>query len=264
MDIEGKVILITGGTGFLGTEFCRHFLNLGARVIIFDITTKEFIDNTLPTIKKETGKEPWVSQVDITKPEIIQNELDEAIKHFDHIDVLINNAALNPVPGSRESAAQFSPYEKYPPDLWKKEVEVGLTGTQLMTQAVAREMMKQKSGSIINVSSIYGYVAPDNRIYDEGKFKSVAYATVKSALLNFTRAWASYLGPYNVRVNSVVFGGVENNQNPAFIKKYSDKTMLGRMADKKDFNGALTLLASNDSSYITGSTFVLDGGFSAW
>ena len=251
---DGKVAVITGGAGFLGREFAKTLSEAGAEVVILDIVPKE----------KVIEASSLYLHTDITNPEEVEKSVAEIVKKFGRIDILINNAALNPVPGSPASKDQFSAYESYPLELWKKEFDVGLHGAFLLTQKVIPIMQKQKSGSIINISSVYGLVAPNNELYGDNQYKSIAYATVKSALLNFTRTLASYLGKEKIRVNTLVLGGVENEQAPSFIERYKEKTMLGRMASKDDFNGALLLLASDAGTYITGSTLVIDGGWSAW
>lgn len=249
--VRGKVVIITGGGGLLGREWARALTRAGARVVIFD---------TAP--QKKTNAYSVV--VDITDQKDVRRAVGNVIKKYGRIDVLINGACLNPAPDSSDSTRQWNAYEFYPIDLWKKEFDVGLTGALIATQAVALQMKKQKSGSIINISSIYGLIAPDNRIYDTGKYKSIAYAALKAGLLNFTRAWAGHLGPYNIRVNTVSFGGVFANQNKNFVKKYGERTMLGRMIQKKETVGPIFFLASDASSSMTGANLIIDGGWSAW
>lgn len=247
--LENKVVIITGGAGLLGTEWKKALERVGAHVVVFDT---------------RTSRSAEVLSVDVTNEKAAKHAVARVVKKYGAVDVLINAAGLNPVPGSRASAQQFTPYERYPLALWRDELEVGLTGSLIAVQAVAPHMIERRNGSIINISSIYGVTGPDNRLYGEKMFKSIGYATVKGALLNFTRAWASYLGPYNVRVNCLVLGGVFNSQDAEFVKRYSAKTMLGSMAAKDDFNGMIELLASDASRHITGSVIAIDGGWSAW
>ncbi|OGG47214.1 hypothetical protein A2671_00180 [Candidatus Kaiserbacteria bacterium RIFCSPHIGHO2_01_FULL_49_13] len=244
--LSGKVVVLTGGMGKLGTEFATSLSVAGAQVVRFDVASgAEF-------------------QIDITNREQVASAVAEVAKKFGRIDALINNAAINPVPGTAESAVQFSAYEDYPPELWEKEIAVGLTGALYCAQAVAPIMKQQGTGSIINISSTYGNVGPDNRIYEAGQFKSIGYATVKGALLNFTRAWATYLAGTGIRVNTLTMGGVEAGQDPDFVRKYSARTILGRMADKSDYNGAIIFLVSDASRYMTGANLIIDGGWTAW
>lgn len=243
--LRGRVVVITGGNGFLGMEYTHAFLEAGARVVSWD--------------KSDSN-----DSVDITNPTKVMAATKRLVKRFGQVDILINNAAMNPAPNDKAAAQQFSRYEKYPISLWRLEIEVGLTGALVCTQALAPLMMKNKRGSIINVGSHYGLNAPDDRIYKKGMHKSIAYATIKGALLNFTRSWAGYLGPHGVRVNCIVLGGVFRGQDKSFVKKYIAKTMLRRMAEPSEYNEAMMFLASDASRYMTGSTLVIDGGWTAW
>ena len=253
--VKNKVVIITGGAGMLGKEYASALSAAGARVILFDIKD----DPRLPPEMSVQYK-----KVDITDRAAVFSAAAEAEKEYGRIDVLINNAAMDAVPGSPESKGQFSPYEDYPAALWEKELAVGLSGALFCTQAVVPVMKRQGSGSIINISSTNGLVAPDNRIYDAGKFKSIGYATVKGAMLNFTRAWASYLRGTGIRVNTLTPGGVYAGQPDDFIRAYEERTILGRMADKTDYDGAILFLASDASRYMTGANLVVDGGWTAW
>lgn len=253
--LERKVVIITGGAGMLGLEYAKALSGAGARAVLFDVK-KDFI---LP--EGITGD---YFVVDITEKREVEDAVNKILDAYGRIDALINNAAMNPIPGSPESKDQFSPYEDYPQELWEKEIAAGLSGMLFCTQVVVPIMKKQGSGSIINISSTYGNVGPDNRIYDEGKYKSIGYATVKGAALNFTRAWASYLRGTGIRVNTLTPGGVFAGQAPEFVKKYEERTILGRMARKDEYNGAILFLASDASSYMTGANLIVDGGWTAW
>ena len=253
--LDDRVAIITGGAGMLGIEYARILSDAGARVVLFDVKS-EFVPSR--------GLQADYEFVDITRREEVQRAVKKVFERYGRIDVLINNAAMNPVPGSPESRDQFSPYEDYPEELWNKELAVGLSGALFCTQAVVSIMKRQRSGSIINVSSTYGNVGPDNRIYGEGKFKSIGYAATKGAVLNFTRAWASYLCGTGIRVNTLTPGGVSAGQKDEFVKAYEERTILGRMAEKTDYNGAILFLASDASGYMTGANLVVDGGWTAW
>ena len=253
--VKDKVVIITGGAGMLGKEYASVLSAAGARVVLFDK-----LDNPGLTEK------PLVRymKVDITERAAVLAAVINVEKEYGRIDALINNAAMNPVPDSPESKSQFVPYEEYPQELWQKEIAVGLNGMLFLTQAVVPIMKRQGSGSIIKISSTYGNVGPDNRIYGSGKYKSIGYATTKGAVLNFTRAWASYLRGTGIRVNALTPGGVFAGQSTEFVKAYEEKTILGRMADKTDYNGAILFLASDASRYMTGANLVVDGGWTAW
>ncbi len=252
--VKGKVVIITGGAGMLGRQYAEFLRDAGATVIVFDRAKRP---DTFPQEIQYEG-------VDITNRSTVCEAVERTAKRNGAIDVLINNAALNPVPGSKDSDAQFSPYEEYPEELWRNEIAVGLSGALFCTQAVVPVMKRQKSGSIINVASTYGIVGPDNRIYGEGKFKSIGYATVKGAIPNFSRAWATYLRGTGIRVNTFTPGGVAAGQPPNFVKEYEARTVLGRMAQAHEYNGAILFLASDASSYMTGANLIVDGGWTAW
>ncbi|MBU1036487.1 SDR family oxidoreductase [Patescibacteria group bacterium] len=250
--LKNQVVIITGGAGMLGQEYANTLSVIGAKVILLDIKNK-------PVNKKIA-----YFKINITKKDEVAKTVKKIIKKFKRIDVLINNAALNPVPNTKESSQQFSCYENYPIKLWEKEISVGLTGMLICSQAVIPIMKKQKKGVIINICSTYGIVAPDNRIYDKGKYKSIAYATVKGAVPNFSRSLSSYLRNTGVRVNTLTLGGVFAGHKKDFVKKYSDRTILNRMAKKDEYNGAIIFLASDASSYMTGTNLIIDGGWTAW
>ena len=242
--IQDKVIILTGGNGFLGSQFHAYLTSCGAKVVIFDLQKED--------------------SVDITNPDDVKRAVAKTLSRHGHIDGLINAAAINAAPGSGQAADSWSPYEKFPLELWKKEIDVNLTAVHILTQAVAPVMMEQKRGSMVFIASDLAMIAPNNSIYDEGKFKDIAYVASKSGLLGLMRAWAAYLGKYNVRVNAAVPGGMYNGQPEAFTKKNGALNMLGRMAQKGEYNGMIHFLLSDASSYMTGASLVIDGGRTAW
>jgi len=240
--LQGRVIIVTGGAGFLASQFVPELESEGAIVEIFD--TK--------------GDRP----VDIVNAEDVKRRVAEIISIHDKIDGFVHAAAINPPPGS--GAPQFSPYEVFPMDLWKSEFDVNLTSAQIVMQAIAPHLMKSKYGSIVFISSDLGLIAPNNSLYETGKFKDIAYVSSKAGLLGLMRGWASYLGPYGVRVNALVPGGMENGHSKEFLAMNGKLNMLGRMARPGEYNGAITFLLSESSSFMTGSSLVIDGGRTAW
>ncbi len=184
------------------------------------------------------------------------------------MDVLVNNAAINDKVESRESTDPI-PFEEFPLHQWKSAIDVNLTGTFLCCQIFGAEMAKHRRGSIINVASTYGIVGPDQRIYRDNQgqqrlFKSPAYSATKAAIIGLTKYLAAYWGPTGLRVNALSPGGVKTTQDSQFITNYSERTPLGRMANPEDFRGAIVYLASDSSSYLTGTNLVVDGGWTAW
>ena len=258
-DLSGKIIILTGGSGFLGTQYAEALCQVNANVVIADINIEESQKLSIELTKKYNSQVMAI-KTNLNSRQSIKNLVSKVVRKFGKIDVLINNASF------RENKKELSmPFENYPLSNWNNVISVNLTGMFLCCQEVGKIMQKQKFGNIINISSIYGVVGADQRIYGKSRINSsVSYAVTKSAILNLTRYLASYWNRKNIRVNSLTLGGVENNQDKEFIKNYSYRTMIGRMADKKDYVGAIIFLASDASSYMTGSNLIVDGGWTAW
>lgn len=240
--VEGKVIIITGGSGFLGKQYSKVLSERGATVVNWDLETK----------------------VDVADFSSVKKAAKAVVKKFGRIDVLINNAAFNPQVGHGKNEDSWAPYELFSSDLWDQELAINLKGQMLAVQAVAPYMMKQKSGSIIFIASDLAIIGPQNRIYDLGRFKDIAYITSKAGILGLMRSWAAYLGSTNVRANALVPGGMYRNQPANFIKRNSELNMLNRMSKAGEYNGPIVFLASDASSYMTGACLVVDGGRTAW
>jgi NAD(P)-dependent dehydrogenase (short-subunit alcohol dehydrogenase family) len=257
--LEGKVAIVTGGAGRLGLQHIDILHKAGAQVVSFDVNKNAAIPASV---------EQYI--VDITKPQKVKKIVDEIAEKYGSIHILINNAAINPKVGKDSSdldKKMFSPYEDYPQELWERELAVGLSGAHFCIQAVAPYLMKQKEGSVINVASTSAITAPQHGKYEKGKYKSVAYPTVKTALLGLTRAWASYFAATSpgIRVNSVSFGAVNfGSMEPEFLAKLGSRNMLGRPARPDEYQGIILFLASKASEFITASNLVADAGQTAW
>lgn len=256
-DLTGKIIVLTGGAGFLGTRYAGALTGAGAQVVLWD-RRDDF----------PAANVAFTQQVDITDERRVGEATAEILKRWGRIDGLINNAAMNPAVGSEEAKKQFVPYEEYPVELWEQELKVNLTGMMICTKAVAPTMMSRKSGSIVNVASEVSTIAHDHRVYNDPenrRFKSIAYTTTKTAVLGFTRQWAARLGRHNVRVNAFSLGGVQTKKMPAdFVQRFGESNMLGRMAHADEYNGTIVFLCSDASSFMTGANLTADGGKSAW
>jgi NAD(P)-dependent dehydrogenase (short-subunit alcohol dehydrogenase family) len=258
-DLTDKVVIITGSSGMLGTQYAYGLSECGANVILADIDiSKSKI--TEKQIKKKNSTDPMSIKLDLTNKESILSMTSTVIKKYSKIDVLINNAAYQ-----GNSKIRSSGFENLELETWNQAIDVNLTGVFLCCQSIGKQMIKQKSGNIINIASTYGLVGPDQRIYGKsGQNSAIFYAATKSAILNLTRYLATYWEGKGIRVNTFSPGGVENNQDPNFIKRYSKKTPLGRMAKKDEYVGSIIFLASDASSYMTGSNLIVDGGWTAW
>lgn len=264
--VRDKVIVLTGGLGQLGLQFTRTLIERGAKVAVFDL--EERPPKNRDQFDEEAAEHLLFVPVDITQRESIAAGLQQLNTAWGVPDALINNAALDSPPDS--PAEENGPFETYPESSWDKIMEVNAKGVFLCCQLIGGQMAAAERGSIINICSIYGIVSPDQRMYeyrrtgDRSFFKPVAYSASKSALVNLTRYLATYWAPRNVRVNTLTFGGVFNNQDEEFLQKYCSKVPLGRMAREDEYNGAIIFLISDATSYMTGSNMIIDGGWTAW
>ena len=268
-DLTGRVAIVTGGVGLLGAEFCRTLAEAGASVVVVDLNASA-AKATADTLTKG-GYKALAVPTDITQPDSVNALVEKTLAEFGRLDILVNSAALDPKfdPDAVSKGITPGAFEDYPLDLWNSALNVNLTGMFLMTQACVKPMLHQgKKGSIINICSTYGLNGPDQRIYiKDGKrvaFKPVYYTVTKAGVMGFTKYLAAYYAGTDIRVNALTPGGVFNNHEEYFVKNYSAKTIIGRMAEKDEMNGALLFLASDASSYMTGNNVVVDGGWTAW
>ncbi|MDR3734403.1 MAG: SDR family oxidoreductase, partial [Acidobacteriaceae bacterium] len=192
---------------------------------------------------------------------------DAIIQKFGRIDILINNAANNPKVEDQKPGQPWSRLENFPLETWNNDIAVGLTGAFLCSRVFGAEMVKRKSGVIINVASDLALIAPDQRLYrvddlpeDQQPVKPVTYSVVKTALIGLTRYLATYWTSANIRVNAISPGGVFNGQPEVFLSKLNELIPMGRMAHKDEYQGAILFLCSDASSYMTGTNLVVDGG----
>lgn len=244
--LKDKVIILTGAGGLIGRESLKHMVKNGAKVIAVDVKTFDceaalFLTN------------------DITKTVEIDDLLKTVIGTFGRIDGLVNLA----YPRTSDWGTKF---EDISYDSWTKNVDMQMNAVFYICQKVIDIMKKQNAGSIVNVASIYGVVGNDFTLYEEyGGTSPAAYTAIKGGLINFSRYLASYNGEYNIRVNCVSPGGVldEKNQHPSFIKRYSEKSPLKRLANPEEMAPAVSFLLSDDSSFITGHNLMVDGGWTA-
>ena len=258
-DLTGRVAVVTGGVGLLGAEFCRTLAEAGAVVAVVDLNAEAAV-KVADSLTK-SGYRALAVPTDITQPESVNAMVAQIVAAgsprpgFGRIDILVNSAALDPKfdPDALSKGIAPGKFEEYPLEQWNAALNVNLTGTFLVTQACVKQMLAQGpcgKGSIINICSTYGLNGPDQRIYrkpdgSQPAFKPVYYTVTKAGVLGFTKYLSAYYMETEIRVNALTPGGVFNNHDETFVKNYSAKTILGRMARKDEMNGALLFLASD-------------------
>lgn len=267
--LADRVAIVTGACGLLGRQHCIALLEAGARVVAMDLSQPACDALQTELSERFSATSVLGAAADITDKPSLEALRDRLIGHFGRLDVLVNNAAINDMFENPQAAADLSRFERYPLELWQRSLAANVTGTFLCSQVFGSVMAERGSGSIINIASTYGIVAPDQSLYrkpdgTQDFFKSAAYPTTKGAVIAFTRFLAAYWGKSGVRVNALSPGGVENGQDPFFVEAYSRRTPLDRMASADDYRGAVVFLASDASRYVTGANLVVDGGFTTW
>lgn len=262
--MDGKVAVVTGGAGILGRGYCRALAEQGAEVVVADID-QAACDALAATICAETGAKIRGMAVDLSSEDSIVAWAKAILDAHGRVDVLMNNAAA-------KADGFFAPLESYSLQTWNEVMAVNVNAVFLAARELGPGMVERGSGSIINVASIYGVVAPDQRIYEGSWYEDLGgtintpmiYSATKGAVVSMTRYLATYWGPKGVRCNSITPGGVASGQNEEFDKKYSARVPMGRMAKADEMIGALIYLASDASSYVNGQNIIVDGGWTAW
>ena len=266
--LQGRVIVITGAAGLLGGQHAEVVARSGGTPVLLDLVVApvKILAESL-TRRYGVPAEGWA--VDITREAAIEANCAAILTRFGHIDGLVNNAANNPkVEG--DGGKNFSRLENFSLAAWEADVAVGLTGAFLCAKHYGAAIARQ-GGSIVNISSDLGLIAPDQRLYrkpglpdDQQPVKPVSYSVVKSGLIGLTRYLATYWADRGVRCNALCPGGVENNQDPVFVKEVCSRIPMGRMARPDEYQGVLLFLLSEASSYMNGAVISVDGGRTAW
>jgi len=268
-DISGKIVVVTGGMGQLGQQFTKTLLDGQAKVAILDpIVDLDLLDLQLK--EQEKNDELILIKADVTKRESLEQALLTIKNKWGEAPYgLINNAALDSPPSA--PAEETGPFEDFPEQSWNRVMDVNVKGVFLACQVFGKAMAEVGGGSIINIGSTYGMVSPDHRIYEykaenggDPFYKPVVYSASKSALVNLTKYIAVYWAKSGVRANMMGLGGVFNNQDNKFMEGYCAKVPMGRMAKEDEYNGTVVYLMSDAASYVTGTTIMLDGGWTAW
>ena len=268
-DLKGKVAVITGGAGLLGEKHAEAIAEFGGIPILLDIDEKAGTKKA-SRISNEYQVDCEFMLCDITDESQILSVRDTLLSRFGHIDILINNAAIDPKIKD-DSEINLSRLENFSIDQWNLEMAVGLTGAMLCSKVFGYEMAKKGKGVILNISSDLGIIAPDQRIYkkeglpeNEQPVKPVTYSVIKHGLIGLTKYLATYWADKGVRCNALCPGGIYNNQPDEFVKKISNLIPLGRMADEDEYKASVVFMVSEASAYMNGSVVSMDGGRSCW
>jgi len=266
-DIADRVAIVTGGAGLLGRSHAMTLASAGAAVVLADVR-EQAAEDTADDVRAATGRGCLPLALDVSDAGSVGTMVKQVLERYGRIDILVNNAALDPKFDREHAGRHPTRFEEFPLDAWQQAMDVNITGMFLCAQAVSPTMVEAGQGVIVNISSTYGIVGPDQRLYQrEGQpqqIKPVTYSVAKAAALGLTRYLATYFAGKGIRVNALTPGGVFADHDDEFVRRYSAKTVLGRMAEKEEISSALLFLVSDASSYMTGANLVVDGGWTAW
>jgi NAD(P)-dependent dehydrogenase (short-subunit alcohol dehydrogenase family) len=271
-DLTGRTALVTGAGGLLGRQHTAALVDAGARVVVTDIGPSQCEAAIAAVRAIAPGADLVPVTIDVTSQESVQAAAFDLTSRGISIDILVNNAAIDPKVTSTPGVMHSSRFEAFPVPQWQMEIAVGLTGAMLCSQIFGGAMAKRGRGVILNIASDLGVIAPDQRIYrqpniarsEEQPVKPVTYSVIKHGLIGLTKYLATYWADRGVRVNAISPGGVFNNQDPAFVERLTRLIPMGRMAHVDEYRSAIQFLCSDASSYMTGQNMVIDGGRSVW
>jgi len=269
-DVSGKVAVITGAAGLLGTQHARALAEVGATVVLADVNEAR-ARREAANLESEFGPgRAMALRLDVADPNSVRAGAADVIQRCGGVHVLVNNAAIDPKVET-DGLVEASRFEHFPLEQWHFQMAVGLTGAFLCSQSFGTWMAGHGGGVILNIASDLSVFAPDQRLYrrpglaeDRQPVKPVTYSVIKTALVGLTRHLATYWAAKNVRVNALSPGGVYNGQSEEFVARLSDLIPLGRMAHVDEYRAAIQFLCSDASSYMSGQNIVIDGGRSAW
>ena len=270
-DLSDKQIVITGGAGFLGVHFAEAVAEMGGLPILLDVD-QGAIDRGIAHLKEQDFQCDGF-QVNLTDSVEVKGVVERLSEQYATLDVLINAAAFAMKNMQEGGERFFDPFEEYDRELWQVVLDVNLTGTFLITQAVGKIMRDKKKGVVINIASDVGIISPDQRIYEPDKrfdyegvpFNTpIAYSTTKAGIISMTKYLATYWASDGIRVNAFSPVGVYRDHDPKFVEQLAFRIPLGRMAFPQEYKGPIVFLASEASSFMTGANLVVDGGRTIW
>jgi NAD(P)-dependent dehydrogenase (short-subunit alcohol dehydrogenase family) len=270
--LENKNVLITGAAGLLGKEHASAILEVGGKVILTDVSNKKLEDTKKILSSQFNPNSILISKMDVSKKQSIQKVSKNLSKSKIRVDVLINNAAINPKVGRNLNPAKKLRFENLSPKDWNLELDVGLKGAFFCSQIFGTKMASDsKGGVILNISSDLSVISPDQRIYqlkgiseENQPVKPVTYSVIKNGLIGLTKYVATYWSSKGVRCNALSPGGVLTDQDNEFVKKLNRLIPLGRMASQDEYRSTVQYLCSEASSYLNGQNIIVDGGRTIW
>ena len=271
-NLSGKTALITGAAGLLGIEHAAALLDSGAQVVLTDISEAVLLSAHATLAQNFDTTKIYTKVMDVADSQRVLAVAEDLWAAGVRIDILVNNAAIDPKVKGEQGVLETSRLENFPLDQWDLQVSVGLTGAFLCSQVFGTAMAKDgKGGVILNIASDLSVFSPDQRLYRKQGLeenmqpvKPVTYSVIKAGLIGLTRYLATYWADKNVRCNALSPGGVFNEQGEEFVYRLSSLIPLGRMASKDEYRAAVQFLCSDASSYMNGQNVVMDGGRSAW
>ena len=268
--LDGKIIVITGATGLLGRKHAEAIACYGGTPVLLDLSEKE-VSKLSNELNNKYDTDSIGFSIDITNEEAIRNNADFLVKHYGKIDGLVNNAANNPKVECNNEV-NFSRLENFHISIWNDDIAVGLTGSFLCAKYYGYKISQNlNGGSIVNISSDLGLIAPDQRLYskeevgpNQQNVKPVTYSVIKTGLIGLTRYLSTYWAEKKVRCNTMCPGGVENGQPDYFLNEIYSRIPMNRLAESSAYQGTLIWMLSDASSYLNGATISIDGGRTAW
>ena len=269
--IDGNVCIITGGGGLLGRKHAEAVLEGGGIPVLLDISSESLQRAKNELLLTYNNSQIETFTCDITSRDQLTQIRDVLLEKYGHVDALINNAANNPkMEGASKNMGAIQ-FNNFPLEIWNQDIAVGLTGALLCAQVFGEVMEKQISGVIINISSDYGLISPDQRVYrkdglpeNQQIIKPISYSVVKHGIIGMTKYLATYWAKKGIRVNTLCPASLENGQDEVFVEKLSNLIPMGRMSQPDEYVCTVLYMLSNASTYMTGATIVLDGGRTCW
>ena len=267
--LKDKTVIVTGAMGLIGTEVFEALSMAGANIILIDILPQKEIRKAAEDLIKKHNNIVKGYSCSISNENDIKVVFKDICDHFKSIDVLINLAAIDAKFDKGIDSISEQKFENFPLAQWNKSIEINMTGTLIVTQAAVNKMIVQGYGNIINVASTYSIVSPNQNLYKfngekKALLKPIDYVATKSVIPNFTRYIATYYGKQNIRANTIVLHGIVDNPINGFKENFSKLSPMGRFCKLEEIRGPFIFLASDSSSYMTGSSLVIDGGWTAW